>query len=511
MIRTTVGEDYLVGVLGAGAMGRGIAQVAAQGGFNVRLADTKSGAAGEGKSFIVRMLNRAAEKGRLAEDEAEAAINRIQIVDGVSALKDCDLVIETVFEDLDVKRKVFADLEEVCSEDTVLASNTSALPIIAISAKCRHPGRIAGMHFSNPVPRMRLVEVIYTPRTDPAVIDLLTEVGRRMGRTPITVKDGPAFLVGNNARAFYTEGLRLHQEHIGTPAEIDRIVRDAGGYRMGPFELMDHIGIDVNYAGTKSLFEDSFNDPRYRPSADYRLMVEAGMFGRKTGQGFYHYDDDSNPVIEPEPAPPTGRPDRVWLWGYDKTAHRRLVDLAGRAAVPVEAGKRPSVDAVALVAPLAQDATAAALALATDPRRTVAVDGLFGWEKRRTVMAPPGADETAVAAAIGLLASDGVPVTRVNDSPGFVMPRLQAVITNLASDLCQHRVAAPDEVDIGMKLAFNFPEGPLEAGDRLGADVILSIIDELHQFYGDDRYRPSPWLTRRARLGLSLKTPERGA
>jgi len=509
MANRTIGDGFTIGILGAGAMGRGIAQVAALGGLSVVLVDGQDGVAEEARAFVKNMLGRAVEKNRLEQNDADKAMTLIGTGNRIENLKNCDIVIEAIIEDIEIKKETFKRLEELCGSETILASNTSALPISVIGSACEHRGRIAGMHFFNPVPLMKLVEIIHTPFTDPDVIELLCEVAKRMTRTPVRVKDNPGFLAGNTGRAFFTEALRIHQEQIAPPADIDRIAREAGGFRMGPFELIDLIGMDVNYPATLSMFHDFFSEPRYRPSPDYRLLFESKTLGRKTGQGFYRYGDDKKPIIEPEPNTPEKLPEAVWVWGHDKTAKKKLADLAKNAGVKVEAGKNPGKGTLALIAPLADDATTTALKLGIDPARTVAVDTVFGWDARRTAMAPPGADTAIVDQALALLASDGVKVTRVNDSPGFVMPRIQAVMTNLSCENCQLGVATPDDLDTAMKLGFNYPEGPLEAGDRLGGETILSLIESLYSFYGDGRYRTSPWLKRRAQLGISLKTSER--
>jgi 3-hydroxybutyryl-CoA dehydrogenase len=509
MTHKKLDKDFTIGILGAGAMGRGIAQVAALGGLSVLITDGQAGVAIEARAFIEKMLGRAVEKQRLEQADATKAMALISVGDGMDCLKNCDLVIEAIIEDIDIKKKTFKELEDLCGPDTILASNTSALPVSVIGSDCEHRSRIAGMHFFNPVPLMKLVEIIHTPFTDPAVSELLSQVAERMGRTPVRVKDNPGFLAGNTGRAYFTEALRIHQEQIAPPADIDRIARDAGGFRMGPFELIDLIGMDVNYPATLSMFHDFFSEPRYRPSPDYRLLFESKTLGRKTGQGFYRYDDDKKPMIDDEPDAPKTLPQKVWLWGHKKAALKQLTDLAKQAGVSVETGKKPSKGSLALIAPLADDATTTALSLGIDHTHTVAVDTVFGWDSRRTVMAPPGADRNTIEQALSLLASDGVKVTRVNDSPGFVMPRLQAVMTNLSCENCQLGVATPEDLDTAMKLGFNYPEGPLDAGDRLGGGLILNIIETLQAFYGDDRYRASPWLKRRAQLGVSLKTPER--
>lgn len=507
MFRIQSDSDYVIGVVGGGVMGRGIVQVAATGGFSVRLVDVQQGVAEEAMGFIAKMLGRAVEKGKISAQERDLAVNRISVADDLQELAGCDLVIEAVVEKLEVKRKLFLDLELICGGDTILVSNTSALPIASIAANCNDKSRVAGMHFMNPVPLMKLVEVIYTPLTDPQVMDVLMAIGTQMGKTPIRVKDGPAFLAGNCARAFYTEALRFSHESIASPSTIDRLARDAGNYRMGPFQVMDLVGLDVNYPATQSLFEDYSYEPRYRPTPEVRLLLEAGLLGRKSGRGFYRYDSEGQPILEDESVQNGDLPSKVWLWGYNPSAHQMLEAIATAAGVVIEKGNYPE-GVLAIVAPLGEDASTTAARLDLDPARTIAVDVLYGWDTHRTLMAPPGAEPAAISQAIALFSSGGIKVSRVNDSPGFILPRLQAAITNLGCDLCQQGIATPEDLDLGMRLGFNFPEGPLEAGDRLGSGVMLRLVEALYNFYGDDRYRPSPWLRRRGQLKLSLMTPE---
>ncbi|MBM3572218.1 MAG: 3-hydroxyacyl-CoA dehydrogenase [Alphaproteobacteria bacterium] len=509
MISSDIGPGFVLAVLGAGNMGRGIAQVAAQNGLTVLLADSKPGAAEEGRGFAAKMLARAAEKGQISADEAAAAAGRIQVVDGFHDFARAQVVIEAIIENIGIKQQVFAELDGICGPDTVLATNTSSLLVAAVGAKCRHQARVGGMHFFNPVPLMALVEVIAGPRTAPQAVERLMNLGRRLGRTPVRVKDSPGFLVNHGGRAYTTEGLRLVQESVASFAEIDCIARDAGGFRMGPFELMDLTGMDVNFPASLSIYEQFFGDPRYRSTWVHRQMYESGALGRKTGRGFFAYGEGGKAEVPGEPALPTERPGRVWLWGHDDAASQRLAKLATVAGVTIDSSARPAPGVLALVAPLAEDATTTALKLGVDPRRTVAIDTIMGWTKLRTIMAPPAADATAVAQAAALATADGVKVIRINDCLGFVMPRIQAVITNLGAELCQQGIASGADVDLAMKLGFNYPVGPLEGGDRIGGAKILALLEGLHGFYGDDRYRPCPWLKRRALLGLPLATPER--
>ena len=498
-----------VGLVGAGTMGRGIAQVCAQAGFEVKLFDALPQVAEQSKASIEKALLKLIEKGRLTDDDRQAILGRIHPCEALDNLFQCDLVIEAAIENLEIKRQLFKSLDEGCKEQTILVSNTSAIPISSIAALTTHRLRIAGLHFMNPVPLMKLVEVIQTPVTSASVVQSLLAFSAAIGKTPILVKDGPGFLVGNCARAFYTEALRLLKECIASPALIDRIIREAGGYRMGPFEVIDLVGLDVNYPSSKALFEDSFFEPRYQLTSGYKLLVEAGFLGRKTGMGFYRYEDGQaviEPVSVPEAQMNTGLPRSAWLWAEKSSGLEVLTSLAKKAGVVVL--KEPSPGVLCLVAPIGRDTVSVVKQLGIDPGSTVAVDTLYGWSSHRTFMACPGVRPEPLAHARALLASDGVVASQIHDSPGFIMQRFQAVITNLACDLMQQGLASADALNQGMKLGFNFPQGPLEAGDALGSETVLTIVQALYDFYEEDRYRPSPWLKRRGRLGLSLTTPD---
>jgi len=500
-------SDLTVGIIGTGAMGRGIAQVATTGGMRVLMCDARAGAAEEAKGFVAKMLDRAVEKGSMTKEAHAAAMARIEVVEGPAAMKPCHLVIEVIVEDLAAKRSLFALLEDIVGPDCVLATNTSSLAVTSIAAKLKRPERFAGMHFFNPVPLMKLVEVIDGVRTEPWVGDALMEVGRRMGREPVRVKDAPGFIVNQVGRGFGVEAAHIASEGIAGFADIDRIMRDVAGFRMGPFELMELTGLDVSQPASVAIYEQCYHEPRYRPAQLMRSRYDAGIFGRKTNKGFYDYAD-GKAVVPAEPAAPAARPQSVWVSAAEPAGHAALTALLKTLNATPESGAKPSEKALILVTPYGDDATTRAVEQGLDAKRTVAVDTLFPMVKRRTIMTTPLTDPAYRDAAHGLLASDRVPVTVIKDSPGFVAQRIVAMIVNIGCYLAQSRTAAPGDVDKGATLGLNYPHGPMTFGDVLGPDKVLKVLANMTKLYADPRYRPNLWLTRRARLGVSLLTPD---
>ena len=507
MITDPTDPNVSVGVIGAGVMGRGIAQIAAAGGCAVSLTDVSEDAAREAQAFVSRMLMRQAEKGLTTRADAEAAAARLSLVPAVRDMSDCTVVFEAVVEDLEVKRRLFAELERVVSETCVLASNTSSFSITAIAAACARPERVAGAHFFNPVPLMKLVEVVTGERTDARVGDFLVGLVERMGHKAVRVKDVPLFLVNHAGRGYSTEALAVLAEGVARPLDIDRVMREAAGFPMGPFELFDLTGLDVSHPSLESGFHQFYAEPRLRPTPETRLRFEAGLFGRKSGAGFYRYTDGK--IDRPDEAPPPNRlPARVWVSRADTLGGERVAACLKTVAVEMETGDAPSADALCLVTPLGADATTAATDQGLDPRRTLAVDTLHALDRRVTLMATPVTKAAVREAGHGLFAAAGVAVTVIADSPGFIAQRILAAVVNIACAIAQQRISTPDEIDEAVRIGRGYPQGPLSLGDGLGAGRILAILDAMQRTTGDPRYRASPWLRRRVQLGVSLKTPD---
>jgi 3-hydroxybutyryl-CoA dehydrogenase len=494
-----------IGVVGAGTMGRGIAQLFAQAGHTVHCYDAIDGAAERGVSVVRATIDRLLEKGKLEAGATDAIKTAIRICTRLDELAGCDLVIEAIVEDLAVKRELFRALEDIVGDSTLLASNTSSLVISEIAAGCRHPHRIAGLHFFNPVPLMKVAEVIAAERTAPATVASLKVCVEGAGHRAVVAADQPGFLVNHAGRGLYTEGLRVLEEQVASAHEIDTLMREAAGFRMGPFELLDLTGLDVSGKVMESIYQQFHQEPRFRPSSLVAPRIAAGLLGRKTGEGWYHYVEGSRQAVPRTAPPPMPAGPRIWI---DPAAAQRvgLASLCEQAGAVV-VSEDQAAD-VLIVQPWGADATSYCARQGLDPQRAVAVDPAPGLPRHRSLMITSVTHARVRDTAHALLAADGTPVTVINDSPGFVVQRIVATIVNIAANIVQRGIASVDDLEDAVRLGLGYPMGPLALGDSLGASRILDILAGMHALTGDPRYRPSPWLRRRAVLGLSLLTPE---
>ncbi|MBP6020805.1 MAG: 3-hydroxyacyl-CoA dehydrogenase [Burkholderiaceae bacterium] len=496
-----------IGVVGAGAMGRGIAQIAAQAGLDVLLFDLNADAVTAARDTLKTVWDRLVEKNKITADAARASLARIQHSTDLSAMATADLVIEAVVERLDVKRSLFAQLEAIVSSDCILASNTSSLSITAIAQGCQHPGRVLGYHFFNPVPLMKVVEVIDGLRTDPAVGDALMALSRQLGHTPVRAKDMPGFIVNHAGRGMNIEGLKTAQESVAPFYQVDAIMREQAGFRMGPFELLDLTALDVSHPVMESIYQQFYDEPRFRPSPITAVRYAGQMLGRKTGEGFYSYPDGKK-QLPAEPVTPL-LPDglTVWLAPYHAVGHQRAAKLLKSLGAQLVTSATPPDDALILVTPYGEDVASVVAGHQLDGKRTLALDTFFGLEqgKRRVLMCSVATQPQWRDAAHALLASDNTPVSVINDSAGFIGQRIVASIINIASDIAQQTIASPADIDLAVSLGLGYPlGGSLSMGDALGAHHVLEVLLTMQRITGDMRYRPSPWLQRRVQLDLSL-------
>jgi 3-hydroxybutyryl-CoA dehydrogenase len=499
----------IVGIIGTGAMGRGISQIAAQAGSLVKLMDTKAGAANDAREAICSQWDKLVEKGRLETSVAADYKTRLVLASTLAELADCDLIVEAIVERLDSKQTLFAELETLVPLHTVLASNTSSLSVTAIAAVLKHPERMAGFHFFNPVPLMKVVEVIAGLKTSATVCNALSSYARQMGHTPVAAQDTPGFIVNHAGRGYGTEALRIVSEGIADFATIDRILRDQAGFKLGPFELMDLTALDVSHPVMEAIYRQYYEEARYRPSVITAQRLAGGLLGRKTGEGFYRYAGGVAQTPSEPPTPEVAEIPPIWV---SPRASRRpeLLQLLKSLGAKIESGASASPLALQLVAPLGFDITTVAVVERLDPTRTVGIDMLIDdAATRRRVLATNPATRTDMRdAAHALFARDGKAVSVIRDSGGFVTQRVVATIVNIASDICQQGICSPKDLETAVTLGLGYPMGPLAMGDRYGPTNMLEVLFNMQTVYGDQRYRPSPWLRRRGAIGLSLMHEE---
>jgi 3-hydroxybutyryl-CoA dehydrogenase len=485
-------------------MGRGIAQVCATAGCEVRLFDAQPAAVPRAVGAVRDDLMQGVAKGRTTQDDAEAVLARIKPIEGLAELAGSDLVVEAIVEQLEPKQRLFREIEPIVGTRCLLASNTSSLSVTAIASGCAQPARVAGWHFFNPVPRMRVVEVIRALRTAPDAIDALVRLSERIGHRAVVTSDSPGFVVNHAGRAFVTEGLKLLAERAAEHDVLDAILRTCAGFRMGPMELLDLTGLDVSLPVMESIHAQYYGDDRYRPVALARTRMLAGLHGRKSGEGFYRYGDKAPPPRRETPAAAAGA--GAW-WPQDGPA---ALPASVISLLPSHARRSSASDAdVILVSPLGPDLSATVEALRLDPAKAVAIDPLFAGPHGATLMACPATTPSAVETARAMFSAHSVPTFVIADSPGYVAPRVVACIVNLACEMAQQGIASPADIDVAVRLGLGYPAGPFEWGDRLGARRVLEIVRGLHDTFCDPRYRPSPWQVRRVRLGLPLSAADR--
>lgn len=503
-------RDATIAVIGAGAMGCGIAQIAAQAGHPVRLFDTRLGIAEKARAAIAQTLSGLAAKGKLDQTAADAAASRIVAVHALGDCVSAPLVVEAIVEDLAEKHSLLRELEKIVPPPTILASNTSSLSITALAAGCRFPNRIVGMHFFNPVPLMQLVEVVSGLATDNATVETIAATAAQWGKQPVRATSTPGFIVNRCARPFYGESLRLLAERAADAATLDALLREAGGFRMGAFELMDLIGNDVNFAVTRTVWQACYYDPRYAPSVLQEERVVAGHFGRKSGRGFFDYSEGA---ARPAPVTVPARlaPERIVVRGDAGLATPLLARLAQARITVASSQARDgfpdgAIEVGDAVLAMSDGRTATARAVATSARNLVLFDLALDYSTC-TRLALARADSCAASAfdaAAGALQAAGVAVSPLDDVAGLVVLRTVVALANEAADAVTHGIASARDVDLAMQKGVNYPRGPLQWADEVGVARVRNALVNLEAHYGEDRYRLSPLIARRHAVGAPL-------
>jgi 3-hydroxybutyryl-CoA dehydrogenase len=505
-----------IGVAGAGTMGAGIAQLAALAGARTLLHDPVEEALGRGIEQIRSRVRRGAERGRLRPEQAQAAERSLEPAAALEELSPCELVIEAAPERLELKRTLFEQLaEEVVSAECVLATNTSSLLVTAIASAVKGPERVVGMHFFNPPTLMRLLEVVAGAESSPRALAVARAAGEAMGKHVIDAVDGPGFLVNRCNRPFGLEALKLLQEGVATIEQIDQICRMGGGFRMGPFELMDLVGVDVGLDVSRSFYEQSFGEPRWRPSPISVKTVAAGRLGRKSGRGYYDYSEGSDQYRDRDPEPPAEESGGgVIVIDGDTQLAAELREAAARAGWEVVSaheaqGREPPFLILDLgggegpTAPLQGGPQAICCAggslVGLDPGGSaVGFHALSPLEESRLVELTRGPDSapSATEAAERFFQTLGKHTMWVADSPGLVLGRIVCQLINECAFALGEQVGSPADIDSGTVYGLNHPRGPLGWADRIGLDQVMATLEALNYERGEERYRIAPELRR---------------
>jgi 3-hydroxybutyryl-CoA dehydrogenase len=511
----TVKASPTIGVIGAGTMGAGIALVALYAGYDVILQDAFPHMLEKGKDYIAKFL----EKKQLGE-----RMNKIRLVERLEDLASAQVIIEAAPEQLALKQELFSRLDEICPPSTIFASNTSTLSVTAIAAGTQHPERVAGMHFFNPAPILPLVEVVRAAQSRPETVQALVDLATALGKTPVVTGDTPGFIVNRVARPFYGEALRLLGEGSASHEQIDAIVEQGGGFRMGPFKLMDLIGIDINAGAMRSMYEQTFGEPRYRPHWIQMQKLAAGTLGRKSGRGFYDYSAESKNA-EPAASAVGKGSGRILI--SEGTWAPGLADLCAEVGYEVDSVSEPEQKPVACFVVAGRNEEAAQLlawydaSLAPDvplfiqcadlslsecltwvrnKHRLIGVDGLFFTNGPLVSLVAPEDLSAEIRGEVeALLATLGKTAGWINESPGLVLPRIVCQLANEAAFAQLEGVADGETIDLAMRLGVNYPRGPLEWGASIGFDKVQAVLDHLHAEYHEERYRACVLLRRWAR------------
>lgn len=497
-----------VAVIGAGTMGIGIAQLAAMHGHETWVFDVDATRTQQALTQLKAQLDKRVALGKMTEAVVNQVFEHLNVAHSLEELASSNLIIEAIVENKEVKQTVFQQLAEICSDDTIFASNTSSISITAIAAKITHPERVVGLHFFNPAPVMKLVEIICGLKTSPVIAEALFDLMHTWKKIPVTAKSTPGFIVNRVARPYYSEGFRALQEHATTPEQLDFIMRECGRFAMGPCELTDLIGQDVNFSVTQSVYQEFFDEARFRPSLVQKELVDAGCFGRKTQQGFYDYRGE-------KPTPQYQLP-----VCYAKQIQPLFVTVKGQwahSATLIERLKHHSAFVLSFENSLENEILIAGVRLRLScgesvdldyaQDKVVLMDWHGDWDRAQAIVLVASAgctaqDQQAIEAFF--IALNVIPVW-TQDHPGLYVIRSISMLINEASEAVLHQIASEKDIDLAMKYGVNYPKGPFEWANQIGYNIILEVLENLYRIYGEDRYRPSLYLRKKAVQGTALQ------
>lgn len=501
-------QQAKVAVIGAGTMGIGIAQLAAMNGHQTFVFDLDSSKANDAVQQLAAQLNKRVQAGKMTQELVDHTLANLTVVAEIQQLAQAGLIVEAVVEKKEVKQNLFQQLAAICPESTILASNTSSISITAIASVIPHPERVVGLHFFNPAPVMKLVEIVQGLKTSETIANALFTLMQAWKKVPVKAKSTPGFIVNRVARPYYAEAFRALQENVTTPEQLDFMLRECGCFAMGPCELTDLIGQDVNFSVTQSVYQEFFYEPRYRPSLVQKELVDAGCYGRKSQQGFYDYRQEQRaPIYALSEMSKQALPKiSVQVCGnWEKSVglieRFKLESNINFSTVQSEHSE-VQIDDVHLR--LTQGES---VEIDHVNEKVILMDWHADWKNAKAVVmtASPACSQKDCDKVTQLFLACGISTIWTPDHPGLYTMRTIAMLVNEACEAVLHNIATEQDIDAAMKFGVNYPQGPFQWAELMGADRILSTLENLYRLYAEERYRPSLYLRKKvARLASAI-------